>query len=150
MAKRLIDWVVKGSNLVMGKYIDADTPSDEMASFDIGKLYPEFKEMKEVQQHLIVYGLKQKLADCGSSEKLPEEKVILAEAMFERFVNGEFKAPSTGGVAKENKRIVEKGKELAKVVSLEGLITKKALFPDTFGEEDQEKLEEFLKIVAEN
>lgn len=150
MAKRLIDWVVKGSNLIMGKYIDVDTPSEELAKFDIAVLYPSFKEMNDVQQHLIVYGLKQKLADTGSSERDPIDKMDLAVKMFERFENGEFKAPATGGEAKENKRIANAGRATANLVSLEGLICKKNIFSDTFTEEDEEKLAEFMQMVSEH
>ena len=149
MAKRLIDWTVKGSELVMGKYVDAETPADELDRFNIESLYPNFSKMNEVQQHLIIYGLKQKLADTGSAEKDPQAKAVLARKLFDRFENGEFRVARTGGEAKENKRIVQAGKEKAKVVSLEGLITKKTLFPDTFTEEDEKKLQEFLQMVAE-
>ncbi|MCP3924939.1 MAG: hypothetical protein GY714_20360 [Desulfobacterales bacterium] len=148
MAKRLIDWNLKGSSLVMGKYIDADTPATELASFDIGKLFPGFNEMTEVQQFLVVYGIKQKLADTGSATKDAEEKAGLAGEMFQMFLDGKFRVPRANATgAKENKAIAEKVRDTAKAVSYEGLTIKKLMFPDTFTDEDQEKLDEFIGIM---
>ena len=151
MAKRLIDWNLKGSVLVMGKYIDKDTPATELAKFDIKELYPNFDKMNEVQQFYIVYGIKQKLADRGSSETIAEEKVKLAKELWKDSKDGKITATRSNATgAKENKRIATAGREAAKVVSLEGLIAKKHLFPDTFTEDDQMKLTEFLKMVADS
>ena len=151
MAKRLIDWTLKGSILVMGKYIDKDTPATELAKFDIIELYPNFNKLNEVQQFYIIYGIKQKLADRSSSETVAEEKVVLAKELWKDSKDGKVtvtRSNATG--AKENKRIATAGREAAKVVSLEGLLTKKTLFPDTFTEDDQVKLTEFLKMVSEH
>ena len=150
MAKRLIDWAVKGTTLVMGKYIDAETPSTDLMKFDMAELFPLFNEFNEVQQFLIVYGLKQKLADCGSGETDADIKAELAEKMYVMFKAGEFKAPRANATgAKENKKIADAIREVSKVVSLDGLLIKKSQFPDTFTEDDQKKLNEFLQRVAQ-
>jgi len=168
MAKRLIDWSLTGSILVMGRYIDADTPADELVKFNLKLLFPisenqepykdekgkvipwdGFSELTEVQQFIFVYGLKQKLADCGSAEKDPDEKAKLAKSKFDDFVKGKIvglRANATG--AKENKKLADTVKASSKVVSLEGLMMKKIAFPDTFTDEDQKKLDEFLEMVA--
>jgi hypothetical protein len=151
MAKRLINWDLKESTLEMGKYIDAETKAQLLESFDIKKIFPSFAEFNEVQSFLIVYGLKQKLADCGSAEKSIKEKVKLAKEKFQDFVDGKItgvRANATG--AKENKALASKIKDQAKVVSLEGLIMKRAMFPETFTEEDQEKLNEFLDMQTKH
>jgi len=148
MAKRLIDWTVSGSKLTMGRYINSETPPKVLEVFEIAKLYPDFSKFNGVQQFLIVYGLKQKLADCGSSEKDASEKAILAKAKFQDFVDGKVvgvRANATG--AKENKIFAKTMKENSQVVSLDGLQTKKVCFPETFTEEDEAKLQEFYKIM---
>ena len=53
---------------------------------------------------------------------------------------------STGTAA--TKKAVANAKKASEVVSLEGLITKKAVFPDKFTDEDQKKLDEFMQMVA--
>lgn len=151
MAKRLIDWNLNESILEMGKYINSDTPAKVLESFDIKKLFPSFTEFNEVQSFLIVYGLKQKLADCGSAEKDAGEKAKLAKEKFQDFVDGKItgvRVNATG--AKENKALALKIKDQAKVVSLDGLIMKRAMFPESFTEEDQEKLNEFLDLQLEH
>lgn len=151
MAKRLIDWTLVGSVLAMGKYIDSDTPADELEKFDLTELFPEFKDLNEVQRFLVVYGIKQKLADCGSSVKVAEEKAKLAKAKFQDFVDGKLVGERANGTgAKENKRLVGSLKAVCQVVSLEGLNAKKCFFPDTFTKGDQKKLDEFNILAAEH
>lgn len=146
MAKRLIDWSLEGSILTMGKYIDSETPAEKLVDFDMEKLFP-FKGATEVQQFIFTYGLKQKLADCGSAEKDPRAKALLAEEKFQDFLDGKLTAVRSNATgAKENKRIVETLREKSKVVSMEGLIAKQMMFPESFTEENQEKLDEFFKI----
>jgi hypothetical protein len=174
MAKRLIDWSLKGSVLEMRKYVK--TESEEigkvLAEFNIDLLFPEpknfgdfeetdsdgnivkwlgFGNLDKVQSFIFVYGLKQKLADCGSAEQDPNAKAILAGAKFQDFVDGKVigeRVNATG--AKENKKIAESVKKVSGVVSLEGLMMKKIAFADTFTEEDQGKLDEFLAMVAKS
>ena len=149
MAQRILDWAVKGSELVMSKYNGKDVPNEELTKFDILEVFPGFNEMTEVQKFIVEYGFKQKLSDGGSSVNTADEKVAIAKEKFKMFVDGKLtgvRLNATG--AKENKRIAEAVRNTAKVVSLEGLLIKKATFPDQFTDEDQVKLNEFLVIVA--
>ena len=151
MSTRMLDWGTSGNMLVMSKYVGKDKPSEELEKFDISELYPTWSEMNEVQKFIIEYGLKQKLADGGSSNVGDiAGKVEVAKVKFAMFVKGELtgvRLNATG--AKENKRIATAVRETAKVVSLEGLLIKKTQFPDTFTDEDQIKLNGFLARITE-
>ena len=61
-------------------------------TFDLAKIYPAFATMKDVQQKLIAYGTKQKLADKvakPSDEKLtPSEMQAELKALWDRLVDG--------------------------------------------------------------
>ena len=169
MAKRLIDWNVKGSVLEMGKYIDSDTPAELLESFDLELLFPVsddftyhdaegnnldwfgFAGMTTVQKFIFIYGLKQKLADAGSAEKDALEKSKIARKKFDLFVKGELageRSNSTG--AKAAKAFVANMKETAKTVSLEGLMVKKLTNAEAFTEDDQTKLDEFISLQAKH
>jgi hypothetical protein len=149
MAKRLIDWTVNGSVLVMSKYMADDVPNVELEKFDIEKIYPDFTKASEVQQFLFVYGLKQKLADAGSAEKDAMEKAKIAKDLFSLFTAGQTGSPRANGtgVAAAKKQVAAV-KAASEVISLEGLIAKKTFFSDTFTEKDQAKLDELLMASA--
>ena len=151
MAKRIISWDLFGSILEMGKYIDSDTPATKLWSFDLADIYPEFLKFNKVQKYLVVYGVKQNLADAGAMEKTADAKVILAKAKWELFLKGETsdkRVNATG--AAENKKAVNSMKAKAEVVSLEGLMAKKLLDSENFTDEDQAKLDEFISIQAKH
>ena len=61
-------------------------------TFDLAKIFPAFATMKDVQQKLIAYGTKQKLADKvakPSDEKLtPSEMEAELKALWDRLVDG--------------------------------------------------------------
>jgi hypothetical protein len=163
MAKRIIAWREEKGILEAGEWVKEDAEEGVFISFteefDLSDLFAvcdsegyeiQFDQMNKVQKHLIVYGVKQKLADAGSAEKTFEGKMELAKKKWELFLKGELtgeRSNSTGTAA--NKKAVANAKKASEVVSLEGLITKKAVFPDSFTEEDQEKLDEFLARIAE-
>ena len=152
MSKRMLDWSIKNAIMTMAEYMGKDLMSKMLAEFDIALLYPEFEKMNDVQKFIIEYGIKQKLADSGSSDTGDvKAKTEVAKTKWQDWLDGKVtgvRLNATG--AKANKAFVEKGKEVSKVVSLEGLICKKQLFPDTFTEEDQVKLDEFLVLVAKS
>ena len=151
MAKRIIDWEVKkDGNLVMREFLGGDDLGIEVARFDMKKIFPEYTEMTEVQRFLVMYGTKQKLADAGSQEKTAEAKAEVAKAKFQDFVNGKLSQPraNASGV-KEAKAVQAKVNEVMRVVSLESLILKSALNPESFTEEDQKKLDEFMALKVE-
>ena len=155
MAKRIIDWTVDGNGMLsLNKYnSDKDAEIESLETFDLSKLYEDFAEFNAVQKHLIVYGTKQKLADAGASEIGDVEgKVEKATELFGYFLENKLhgaRANSTG--AAENKKALNNAKTASKVVSLDGLTTKKMVFPESFTKEDQAKLDEFwaIKIKAE-
>lgn len=167
MAKRLIDWQEVGSVLKMSKYNGKDgegndIPNEELESFQMEDLFPvpegadttkeylSFGRLSEVQKFIFVYGLKQKLADAGSSEKDPKAKALIAREKFDDFVAGKLTAVRANGTgAKANKVLAEKAKAVAEECTLKGLMTKQVLFPETFTEEDQVKLNEFLQMQME-
>ena len=154
MANRLRDWSINGNILEMREYVkaDSDKTGKLLVEYDITKLYPNFKEYNEVQKFIIVYGLKQKLADEGSSCKGDLQGMIdAANEKWQMFLDNKLvgvRANSTG--AKENKRLADGIRESSKVISLSGLVMKKSQFPDEFTPEDQEKLDKFFLIMAED
>jgi hypothetical protein len=154
MAKRVVKWALDGNAmwiLKLGKQpIDDKTPFVPEAEFDLAVIYPNIAEMSDVQKNLIVYGTKQKLMDVGAGEKADADaKIKNAKDKWAELADGKWTGERTNATgAAENKRIVAGVKEASKVVSLEGLILKKNLFPATFTEEDENKLQEFLREAA--
>ena len=148
MAKvRLVKWSMDGAVLKMARIIGEDALIE--AEFDLTKLYPNFDEFGDVQKQVIVYGVKQKLSDVGSSEiGNAGGKIANAKKIWERFLEGHFdgeRVNATG--ASEDRKAGKAAKKISQVISLEGLIVKKTLYPATFTEEDEAKLQDFLKIV---
>lgn len=151
MAKRIINWTLENVDLCLNKYnSDKDAKTETLKTFAIPELYPEFENYSDVQKQILVYGIKQKLADAGASAIGDvSEKVMLAEKMWTNFLDGKFTGERTNATGNaENKRILANVKTASKVVSLEGLMMKKLSFPDTFTEADQTKLDEFMKIAV--
>jgi hypothetical protein len=148
MAKRIVKWTLDGTILKLSKAIEDAVVE---AEFDIIKLFPSFLEMTDVQKQLTTFGIRQKLMDTGASAVGESEtKIQAAKTKWEELLAGKWtgeRVNSTG--AAENKRIAAEVKEAAKVVSLQGLMMKKIAFPTTFTEEDEAKLQEFLKRMAE-
>ena len=144
MAKRLIDWTVdKEGVLSMNKYNDdKDAPVETLATFDTKELPENIRDMA------LFYGMKQKLSDSGASDVGDvEAKVDSAKAKFDDLKNGRWvgiRVNATGSA--ENKRIAANVKTLSKVVSLDGLMMKKLNFPESFTDEDQKKLDEFMAM----
>jgi hypothetical protein len=148
MKVRLVKWTVDGNVLKVARIIGESAVVE--AEFKLIKLFPEIESMTDVQKQLIIYATKQKLMDCGASEiGNAGGKIANAKKMFEELCAGKWtgeRTNSTGAV--ENKRVVNEAKAASQVVSLEGLIVKKTLYPATFTKEDQDKLDDFLLSVA--
>ena len=67
---------------------------------------------------------------------------------LEKHINEGTVAPRSNSSEKTaDKKALNVAKEVSKVVSLEGLIVKKTLYPATFTPEDEAKLQEFMSIV---
>lgn len=165
MAKRIISWREEKGVLEAGEW---KAPEEDGSpgivnfteEFDINKLFVvydqdgmtiDLSEFNKVQKFLVVYGVKQKLADAGSGEKTFEGKMEKAKELWERFLSGEYAVPRANGTAAaENKRIAGAVKKAMEVVSLESLTLKKMMNPDGFTAEDQAKLDEFIQMAAEH
>lgn len=166
MAKRIITWREEKGVLEAGEWVKANedgTPGivEFVEEFDLNLLFEvcgpegelvEFSSFNKVQKHLAVYGVKQKLADAGSSEKTFAGKMRKAKELWWRFLSGEFAVKRTGGgaVAAENKRIADAVKKGMEGVSMQSLILKQMTNPEGFTEEDRQKLDEFILMAAEH
>lgn len=152
MAKRIINWVLNNATLSMIRYnTDKDADQEIMADFDVSKIYANFDEMNDIQKQIIVYGSKQKLADCGASVSTAEEKSEKAKAKWIELLDGKWigeRVNATGSA--ENKKRLKNMETLSKVVSLDGLMMKKLNFPESFTKADQTKLDEFMAIAVKH
>ena len=155
MAKRIIDWTEINGVLNLNRYdADKDAEAVVLHEFNIVDLYPDFQTYNMVQRHVIVYGLKQKLADAEASE-IGDEQGMVDKAVeqwgyfLEDKLHGE-RANSTG--AADNKKAANVLKTTAKIVSLQGLIAKQLLSQIdpavVFTSEDQDKLNEFMAMTV--
>ena len=86
-----------------------------IASYNLAELYPGFPEMNEVQQMVIVYGLKQNLSDkiAGMKDYTLNEKVEVMDERFQSLKDGIWKTP-----AKEKVSIKKKATELVEAGGL--------------------------------
>ena len=155
MAKRIVKWALDNAMLKMSKALeDPKATAEVLADFDLTKIYPTFMEMSEVQQQIIVYGIKQKLMDTGSSQIADVGgKVGCAMKQWERFLAGHFdgeRVNATGTA--DTKKAMAAVKEASKVVSLQGLLLKQTMAglpgQEPFTEEDQTKLDEFILAMT--
>ena len=151
MAKRVVKWLLDGNILKVAKPLeDPKATAEIQAEFDLTKLFAGFAEMTDVQKQLVVYGVKQKLMDTGASEIGDVQgKVSKARSKWAELLEGKWtgdRVNATGAV--ENKRVKGIITEAVKVISLEGLVMKKTLYPATFSEEDEAKLKELIKVAA--
>ena len=151
MAKRVVKWTLDGNVLKIGKQpVDEKDVFKPEAEFDLAIIFPNIVEMTDVQKNLVIYGTKQKLMDVGAGEKADADaKIANAKTKWDELVAGKWtgeRVNATGSA--ENKRLAGVAKTASQVISLEGLMTKKMFFADKFTEEDEAKLQEFLKEAA--
>jgi len=87
MPKANLSWDLADSKLIV-----EILASKQKLSFALDKIYPDFAKYTDVQQKLIAYGTKQKLADKvakPSDEKLtPAEMQSELKALWDRLVDG--------------------------------------------------------------
>jgi len=134
-----------------------------IANFPCGKqIYFDLKPLST--QTMKFYGSKQWLADQVSAIKDEKEKIAEIQAIYNEAVKCGLELSATGKVgiigktrsnASGSAKVFENNmKTAAKVVSLEGLMLKKAMskFPgqEAFTEADKTKLQEFLAMVVES
>ena len=156
MAKRILSWLVDGPVLKAGEYktdIDGNILTVFTESFDLIKMFPGFNEFNEAQKYIVIYGLKQKLADIGSSLQTWKEKIEQAERTWKLLIENKISSERSNGTkAAETKKFVASVKSIASECSLNGLSMKKMLTPELFTEEDEAKLMEFyqeaMKLAA--
>ena len=147
MKIRLVKWTVDGNVLKVSRIIGTEAVIE--AEFNLIEIFPSFNEMTDVQKQLTIYAVKQKLMDCGASEVgNAGGKIANAKKTFAELAAGKWQGERTNSTgAAENKRIVSEAKTASQVISLEGLIVKKTLYPATFTKADQEKLDDFLRVA---
>jgi hypothetical protein len=162
MAKKLVKWSLDGSILKLSKIVEGDAKNTLIeieAEFDMAKLLKvlfvqTWEAITDAGKQAFVYAIKQKLMDTGASEvgqvggKIQRAKDKYAELLKGKWTGDRVNAT---GVS-ENKKMLASMKETSKVVSLEGLIMKKAMakFPgqESFTEADETKLQELLGVAA--
>lgn len=87
MPKANLSWDLADSRLVVTLLA-----TGKKLTFDLAKIYSNFAQLKSVQQKLIAYGAKQKLADKvakPTDEKLtPAEMEAELKALWNRLVDG--------------------------------------------------------------
>jgi len=87
MPKANLSWDLADAKLVV-----TVLANKQKLTFDLAKIYPDFSKLTDVQQKLIAYGTKQKLADKvakPSDEKLtPAEMQAELKALWDRLVDG--------------------------------------------------------------
>ena len=102
MPKSNLSW-----DLADGKLIVEILATKTKITFDLVKIYPGFAKMTDVQQKLIAYGTKQKLADKvakPSDEKLtPSEMQTELKALWDRLVDGVWRIEGEGRSSKLKK-----------------------------------------------
>ena len=138
----------------LGDFAVADFPCGKQIHFDLTKLSTTV---------LKYYGAKQWLADQVASEKIEADKIAGMKESYKEAVAKGLELSPTGkigivGKTRSNasgaKAFETNMKTAAKVVSLDGLMLKKAMskFPgqEAFTEADEAKLQEFLAMVVES
>jgi hypothetical protein len=99
MAK-VMKWTIDGSILSLEH---VDSPVTLSQAFDATDIFPEFGKMTDVQQKVIVNGIKQKLADSvavSKEEKMtPDERSASIAELWERLCAGEWNKVGTERVS---------------------------------------------------
>lgn len=112
MAKRTMDWSVNEDGVLNCDHLDNEGKVLKAQTFDITKLFPDYSELDEIQQKLVVYGLKQKLADSVAAEKKLEltcnERIVTLDGIFARLLDGVW-SQKGGGVRNTLKKQMQEG-----------------------------------------
>jgi hypothetical protein len=154
MAKRIIKWTLDNTTLNMHKYVGTvngkENATELICGFELVELFPDFTTMADIQKQVIVYGIKQKLMDKGASEIADTEgKIVSAKNKFADLVAGKWSGDRTNATgAAEDKRAFSELKTLTKEVSMNGLMMKRLMYPATFTDDDETKLQEFINRAA--
>ena len=108
MAQERIKWIISPDGM-----LSIGFGKEMLDVYDLVKIYPTFKEMTEVQQMVIVYGIKQNLSDKIASMKdyTLKEKVKVMGERFQSLKDGIWKTPSKekASVKKKAQALIEEG-----------------------------------------
>ena len=155
MGKRLVKWTLDGKMLKLSKHLEDPKAEAEIeAEFDLDELILAVDENEDFKIQAFAYLAKQRMMDTGANEIGDSDgKVTAAKKRWAELTEGKWTAErvnSTGRSA--NKKFVSAITEQSKVISLEGLVMKKALAglpgQEKFTAEDEAKLQEFLLVAA--
>jgi len=157
MAKRIVKWMLEKETfkLTMANQItETNKEAVAQADFSLPELFPNLKDLSDVQQQLVIFAVKQKLMDTGASEKGDlNGKVKAAKEKWAELLAGKWTGERTNATgAAENKKLLATIKEKmnSEVVSMTSLMMKQALTPELFTEADQAKLNEFIQEAAKS
>ena len=153
MAQRIVKWTLDGAILKLSKYTDDKEAALIIeAEFNIEDFVKTINkpENKDFTAQALTYLLKQKLMDSGASSVGDfGGKILAAKNRWKELLEGKWtgeRVNATG--AAENKKLINDVKSISKVVSLEGLIMKKTLYPNTCTPEDEAKLQELMEAAV--
>lgn len=173
MTEKANEVVEQAEELVVEKTIEATDKKQAtwnklgdnvVVSFPSGKqLYFNYQKLDSMIMKY--YGTKQWLSDQVASDKAEADKIANMKLAYEEAVTAGLELTETGKIrivgkvrsnasgAAEAKRFHSDMKTMSEVVSLEGLVMKKAMsgktgFPE-FTEADQSKLDELMKAAVE-
>jgi hypothetical protein len=155
MGKRLVKWTLDGKMLKLSKHLE-DPKAEAIieAEFDLDELILALDETEDFKLQAVAYLAKQRMMDTGANEVGEADgKVTAAKKRWAELVEGKWTAERVNATGKSaNKKFVAAVTEQAKVISLEGLVMKKAMAglpgQPVFTEEDAAKLQEFLMVAA--
>ena len=153
MAQRIVKWTLDGTILKLSKYTDDKEAALIIeAEFNIKDFVDTINkpENSDFTAQALTYLLKQKLMDSGASNVGDfEGKILAAKNRWKELLEGKWTGERTNATgAAEDKKLVNNVKSISKVVSLEGLIMKKTLYPNTFTPEDEAKLQELMEAAV--
>jgi len=153
MAQRIVKWTLDGTILKLSKYTDDKEAALIIeAEFNIKDFVDTINkpENSDFAAQALTYLLKQKLMDSGASNVGDfGGKILAAKNRWKELLEGKWTGERTNATgAAENKRLINNVKSISKVVSLEGLIMKKTLYPNTFTPEDEAKLQELMEAAV--
>jgi len=153
MAQRIVKWTLDGSVLKLSKYTDDKEAALIIeAEFNIKDFVDTINkpENSDFTAQALTYLLKQKLMDSGASNVGDfGGKILAAKNRWKELLEGKWTGERTNATgAAENKKLINNVKSISKVISLEGLIMKKTLYPNTFTPEDEAKLQELMEAAV--
>ena len=153
MAQRIVKWTLDGTILKLSKYTDDKEAALIIeAEFNIKDFVDTINkpENSDFTAQALTYLLKQKLMDSGASNVGDfGGKILAAKNRWKELLEGKWTGERTNATgAAEDKKLINNVKSISKVVSLEGLIMKKTLYPNTFTPEDEAKLQELMEAAV--